>query len=250
MSDEPIVADPGAEVAPVAPEAPKETVTEPVVVKETISEVFKDEPAPAAPRMVPESAFLGEKKGRKAAEKALADLQASIEAGGTPTETAADINELAATHNIDPKFLNDFARTIRAQAEQGVEAKIKDIIAPIQAETKKERIDKIFTEHYDKAMAEMPEYAKVVNRDVIKALSLQPENANKTFAQLIETTYGAAVGGKRTFETTTPRADRDTGKVDFARAQTDGAYFAEIMADPVRKAEYNAGLTERLSTSL
>lgn len=247
MSDEHIVADEGA--APVVP-AP-EPVTEPVVVEDKISDVFKDESAPATqPKMVPESAFLGEKKGRKAAERALEELKARIEDGGTPADTSASIDELASKHNIDPAFLKDFAGAIRKEAQQGVDATIKDILKPIQEETKKERIDKIFTTHFDKAMAEMPEYSKVVNRDVIKALSMLPENSNKTFTQLIESTYGTAVGGKRTFETTTPRADRDTGKVDFVRAQTDGAYFAEVMADPAKKAEYNAGLTDRLSISL
>lgn len=248
MSDEPIVAAPETE-AP-KPEV-KEPVTDPVVVEEKIGDVLKDEQTPAPqPRMVPESAFLGEKKGRKEAERALEALKSSIESGDTPAETTASIDELASKHNIDPVFLKDFAKAIRTEAQQGVDATIKDILKPIQEETKKERIDKIFSSHFEKAMAEMPEYSKVANRDVIKALSLLPENANKTFAQLIESTYGAAVGGKRTFETTTPRADRDTGKVDMARAQTDGAYFAEVMADPAKKAEYNAGLTDRIGNSL
>lgn len=251
MSDEPIVADPGADVAPVAPETPKETVTEPVVA-EKIGDLMKDESVPTAqPRMVPEAAFLGEKKGRKEAEKAYQDLKRSIDAGEiAPTDVSASVEQLASEHNIDPTFLKSLVRTIKAEADQSVDAKIKDVIRPIQEQTKKERLDTIFATHFDKTMADMPEYSKIVNRDVIKALSLLPENANKTFAQLIETTYGTAVGGKRTFETTTPRADRDTGKIDFDRATKDGAYFAEIMADPAKRAEYNANLTDRLSQSL
>jgi hypothetical protein len=99
-------------------------------------------------------------------------------------------------------------------------------------------------------MAEMPEYSAIVNKDVIKTLSLDPANQNKTFQQLIEETYGNALGGKRTLETTTPRGGKALESVDFDRAKKDGKYLEEVLANPDTKKEYNEGLIGRLSAHL
>lgn len=50
-------------------------------------------------------------------------------------------------------------------------------------------IEEIFSENFNKVMEGMPEYKDVVNRDVIKELSLLPQNAKKTFQQIVEETY-------------------------------------------------------------
>ena len=54
-----------------------------------------------------------------------------------------------------------------------------------------ERIDKLFWEAFNKTIATMPEYKDIVEPEVIKTLSLKPENSNITFAQIIIDTYGS-----------------------------------------------------------
>lgn len=237
------------------PETPVETpavTTEKVVEKETIGKVLDTTKTdkPMEVKTVPESAFLKEKKDRKAAEKALADLKASIEGGATTTEVSDDIASIAEEHNIDPKFLKQLAGAIEKTAERKAQEKIDATIKPIEARERAEKVEKVFATHFDKAMAEMPEYTEIVNREVIKTLSLDPANQDKTFQQLIEETYGRSLGGKRTFETTTPRGGKTNGPVDFARASKDSKYLEEVLANPETKAEYNKGLTDRLSTHL
>jgi hypothetical protein len=230
-------------------ETPSEPVKEVKEEKETIGKVLETDEKPD-PKLVPEAAFLKEKTARKQAERDLKALQKSIEEGATPGEVSEDIDAIADEHNIDKKFLNKLAAAIEKTAERKAEEKLAAKMKPIEARERAERIEKVFGSHFDKAMAEMPEFAEVVNRDVIKTLSLDAANQNKTFSQLIEETYGSAIRGKRTLETTTPRGGKTTDKVDVAKAAQDSTYLKEIMADPELKKEYNEGLTDRLSAHL
>ena len=75
------------------------------------------------------------------------------------------------------RFAADTLPTLQEhlQLAQDTENKLK----PIAAKEKADRIERVFATHFDKAMAEMPEFKEVVNRSVIKTLSLDPANANK-----------------------------------------------------------------------
>jgi len=225
-------------------EAPKEVAKE----VETIGKAL--ETKEPEPKMVPEAAFLELKKSNKALAKDLKDLKASIEDGDSKQDVAADIDAIAEEHNIDPKFLKKLATAIRKDAEKDIEGKVADRLKPIEAKDRADKITTAFNTHFENAMAEMPEYKKIVNKSVIKTLSLDPENQNKTFAQLIEETYGNAIGGKRTLEDTTPRGGKATDGVDVTRASKDGSYLKEVLANPDTKKEYNEGLVERLSAHL
>src|SRR5205085_12092257 len=105
---------------------------------------------------------------------------------------------IAEEHNIDAEFLKKLAGAIQKTAERTAEEKLAAKMKPIEARERAEKVEKVFNVHFEKAMAEMPEYADVVNREVIKTLSLDPANADKTFPQLIEETYGRSLRGKRT----------------------------------------------------
>lgn len=229
-----------------AVETPTVEPKEVVVEKETIGKALDTQ----EPKTVPESALLEEKKGRKAAEKALKELKQSIAEGATPKEVSADIDAIAKKHGIDHDFLNELAGVIQQKAEATAEEKFSAKMKPIEARERAEKVEKIFATHYDQAMAEMPEYADLVNRDVIKTLSLDPANADKTFPQLIEETYGRSLRGKRTFETTTPRGGKVNGEVDVARAATDGKYLEEVLSNPDSKKAYNDKLIERVAAHL
>ena len=95
-------------------------------------------------------------------------------------------------------------------------------------------------------MEKMPDFKGLADPDVIKTLSLDPKNANKTLTQIVEDTYGNFLTGRRTVETTTPRGGKEPEKIDFARMTKDPSYYKEVMSDPDRKKEYNNNLHERL----
>jgi hypothetical protein len=231
--------DKSTQAAPVVETPVIEPVVEAKPVAETIGQVL--DPKPEA-KVVPEAAFLELKKENKEFKKAISALEKTIADGGTKAEVSTDIAAIGEKYGVDKDFLKDLATSIRKEADADFEEKLK----PLAAKDKEERIENVFKTHFEKAMAEMPEYGGVVNRDVIKTLSRDPQNANKTFPQLIEETYGNALGGKRTIETTTPRGGAKIDKVDFSLAARDQNYLKEVLSNPDTKKEYNEGLAERL----
>ncbi len=196
---------------------------------------------------VPLAQFLELKKDNKELRKSLKNIEQRLTDGETPKDVASDLQALADEHNIDPAFLKKFAKNIEDKARKDIEEKIDERLAPINASQRQAHIDKQFEIHYAAAMKDMPDYTGIVNPEVIKQLSMDPKNGKKTFAQLIEETYGNAISGKRTIETTKPGGGKEPETVDVERAQKDPEYYAEVMANPTLKKEYNKGLTERLS---
>lgn len=214
--------------------------------KETIGNVLDNKSEGKSDETVPLAVFLESKNAQKELKKEIEAIKASIEDGATKAEVSADIAAIGKKYEVSADFLSELSAVIRKDVEKDTEARI----APITAKEKADKIDKIFGTYFDKAMSDMPEFSKVVNRDVIKTLSLDPNNKDKTFAQLIEETYGKAVPGKRTLETTTHRGGNAPAEVDVDRASRDPKYLEEIMADPALKKEYNAGLIDRISGSM
>lgn len=208
---------------------------------------------------VPLATFLEEKTGRKDAEKRAEALQKIIDGGASDAEIATQIEATATELGLDPVALKKLTGIIATSVRKGVvaeagekaKADVQDKLKPIEERDRAARIDATFTKHFDAAMADMPELKDVVNRDVIKKLTLDPDNANKTFRQIIEDTYGNAAPGKRTIEANkSPGGSKDPEAIDFDRAQKDTAYFAEIMKDPAQKKKYNEGLAGRIGKSL
>jgi len=226
-------------------ETPTTEPTETVKTEQTISELTKEVKDEPKPDTVGLDKFIKEKKARQQAEKDLADLKAKIESGRTDNEITEDIKAIAEEHDIDVNFLSKLTKTIKAQTEKDLEDKLSSKLKPIEEKEKKARIDEIFNKQYGLAIEQLPEYKDIVNSDVIKNLSLLPQNGNKTFVQLIEETYGNAVSGKRTIEKTTPGGGKESETLDFNKARKDSKYFEEVMNDPKLKKEYN----ERMLTS-
>ena len=239
-----------AEQATVAPEAESkapeaETTVEttpevkpeaPVVVEKTVSEMVEETTPEEKPNMVPESAFLGEKKARKAAEKEIAQLKKQIESGATAVEISDSVAEIAEEHDIDKNFLQKLVTAIKNDTEKDLEAKFG---SKGKETEKQEKYDTVFQKALETALARTPEFKDIVNPAVIKDLAALPSNANKTLSQILEDTYGNAIQGKRTIETTTPGGGKDPEPLDYKRAKKDTEYFKQIMADPKKKAEYN-----------
>lgn len=184
--------------------------------------------------------FLDEKRQRKEAEKALADLKQSIEEGATKKETAADIEAFTKKYpDVDPAFVKELASAIRSETERSLDEKYTPKLGAIEKKDRDEKIEKAFSTHYDLAMDRMPDLKDSVNREVIKKLSLDPANSNKTITQLIEEVYGNTLPGKRTAETTRPGGGKEPAPLNFEKARKDTAYFNEVMANPALKKEYN-----------
>lgn len=218
---------------------PEETVTpaqdaqEGTPQEETIGAVLHEKKEADA---IPKARLDKEIARRKEAERALAELQQKATTQSmSHQEITTDLRALADEHGIDAGFLNKLATAIKAQAEAGIEEKLR----PLTERERQQKIDAAFNVGFSKAMDNLPEYKEVVNPAVIKTLSLDPSNANKTFRQLIEETYGNAITGRKTIERATPRGGASGGELDFRRAKTDSAYFKEIMADPALKKQYN-----------
>ena len=184
--------------------------------------------------------FLDLKRQNKESQQIISDLRSRIDAGETRQETSATIDAIATEFpDVDRGFLNKLASAIKNEVQTDADTKISERLRPIEEKEIQSKIDVAFTKGYEQAMANMPEFRQIVNPDVIKTLSLDPRNSNKTFAQIIEDTYGSALSGKRTIETTTPGGGKDTDPLNFERVRTDDAYFDVVMANPRLKKEYN-----------
>jgi len=246
MADEAKI--PEGELKPLEPVNPQAGAEEPKR-EETIGEALekaKEDVKKDESRLVPEAVLLEYKNQNKELKRDIRELKNLIEAGGTPKEISEDLKEIAQEHNVDEKFLNRLAKSIKLEAERDMEEKFKADIQPIKEKERAEKMEVIFNEHYNKTIEVMPEFKDIANRDVIKQLSLLPQNAKKTFSQILQETYGHLVGGKRTIETARARRNGVIEEIDFKRTQTDQVYLNEILSDPELKKKYNENLGKRL----
>lgn len=193
---------------------------------------------------VPLKTFLETKKEKKSLEKELSELKEQIKQGATKAEISSDLKGIAEKYDVDPNFLEELSTIIYSKAKSEADEILTAKLKPLEAKERADKIEKIFSENFNKVIEEMPEYKDVVNRDVIKELSLLPQNAKKTFHQIVEETYSKTVTGKKTMETSTPRGGKE-GSFD-ADKMNDPAYFSEVMKNPELKKKYNETLADRL----
>ena len=214
----------------------KDTKVSDVLGKREVKAEDKDAKLSAA-----EAVIVDIKKDNKQMAKDLSELRTLIESGAAKKEVSTDLTALAEKHNVSVEFLQDFAATVRKEVGKDSDDRIKSI----EETSNSEKREKIFTEAFDKTLEEMPEYKKLVSKDVIRTLVMDPKNSNKTFAQIFESSYGHLVTGKKTLEPTKARGGKEDTKVDISRAQKDTEYFKEVMADPELRKQYNEGIASR-----
>ncbi len=226
----------------------KVEVTETKVEDTKIGDVIKTEAKPeeVKAKVVPEAVFLEEKAERKALAKELKEVKRLLEEGASKKEVSADVKDIAEEFGLSEeavsKLISKVGEQTKAEYDKEIEAKLK----PIQEKERSESVEKTFNEHFEKLMEAMPEYKNVANKDVIKSLSLDPKNANKTFAKILEDSYGHLVTGKKTLEQTQARGGNSDAPIDFNKASKDMEYYKEIMANPELKKKYNESLTDRI----
>jgi hypothetical protein len=191
-------------------------------------------------KMVPEWQLL---EAKAAAQKKIDDLTAKIAEGAPAKEVSADLDEIYKQYpDVDKKFID----VILAKATAAAEAKVEPIVKAEKAKEHQAEIDSNFEKNYKIAMDKLgKDFDGIVNKDAIKALTLLKSNANKTFSEIIEETYGGALTGKRTIDTTTPAGGKDPQPLNFDKARKDSKYFDEVMDDPALKAQYNAEMLKR-----
>lgn len=236
-----------ADASKAAPEGTEDKKPIGEIIEEAGNKPGGDKKPEGEPETVPLATFLDMKKDAKKFEKLFNDLKEKKQDGASDDEVSGDLDALAEEFDIEPKFVKKLAKILEGKAEKKAGEALKPLMEQNEKLSKKEReeaIDKAFKKHYAEALETMPEYKEIANADAIKALSLLKENANKTFAQLIEETYGKAITGKRTIDSTKPGGGKEPSPLDMDKARKDTKYFEEVMSDPVLKAEYNKRMLE------
>jgi DNA-binding transcriptional MerR regulator len=230
------------EPAPAKTEAaPTETKAEDVVISDVIKPEERKEP-----KMVPEAALLEYKKEAKELGKELKEIKKMMEDGKSSKEISGDIKSIADEFGLTESAVEKLIRKVGEQTKAEYDKEIEAKLRPLEEAKRTETVNKTFNEHFDKLMESMPEYKSIANREVIKSLSLDPNNANKTFAKILEESYGHLVTGRKTLEKTQARGGNSDAPIDFNRATKDQEYLREILANPETKAKYNEGLFARI----
>lgn len=224
-------------------QTPQETAQAPEAPKAESAPTVAEMMGKKQPESVPLARLNKEIQRKKELESEVAKLREQV-ANGTKSEARVDtdIKRLAEEHNVDADFLDKLVSAIKAETNSSVEERLR----PLAEREEAERVERAFNEHFHKTIDAMPEFKDVVNPLVIKQMALNPENASKTFQQLIEEAYGNSLQGKRSLESSTPRGGGTIDKLDFDRARKDANYFKEVMANPSLRAEYNQSITDRV----
>ena len=221
--------------APVV--APKDAP--PVVEEKTVGEEFGTQPKKGEkPETVPFRVF----EKLKTDMKLLKDQVEASTQSAKPIDDS-DIELLSKKYSVDANFLNELASVIDKKNADKYGKKIDDF----ESDVRSRQIDVAFKKGLKIALDKLPDYSDIVNEEVIKTLSLNPQNSSKTISQLIEETYANSIKGKPSLESPTPNANvNNSPDVDIARATKDPAYFKEIKADPAKLAMYNEHLLKNI----
>ncbi len=211
--------------------------------EETIGEILGNEKKEK--KQVPEAVLIQYKKDNRQMKRELEELKAQIAEGASKKEVSSSVKEIAEKFKVDEQFLTELASTMKKEAKSELQEELDAKIKDLQVKGEQEKFEKAFNQTFDKILEQNPEYKGIVRKEVIKLLAKQPENASKTFSKIIEENYGHLIPGKKTMETATAGAGKDT-TIDYQKAKTDAEYFKQIMANPALKKKYNEGLEERL----
>lgn len=246
------------EVKEVQTEVPADTKEE---QEQTIGEVLQDDndksDADTSATLSPEQinkllnqskVFEATNKANRDLRKKLKDLESKIESGDiTQEEVSDDIESIADEFQVDKRFLSKVEKAMENKLTKELENRISEKLKPFEERESLVKAKSKFETYLKASLERMPEYEKVIDRSTLFERFNLPSNANKTMSQLIEETYGNALGsGRPSIETTTPRGGKEPEGVDFSRAVKDPAYFSEIMKDQDLKKKYNDGLAQRI----
>jgi hypothetical protein len=216
MSTEIETTTPEGEVKPepaTPAEEPAKEEKEMTIGEADLSDEGKGEEPPKTHETVPLAAHLELKKEIKELKTLLADKGKDGKAA-TPAEVESLVTGITQKYDANPQFVRELAEGLLEMSKISVRKEMEPEIASLKAKDKAKEVDRIFGELWNNAVSKAPEFTDVANREVIKQLSLLPQNRNKTMTQLLEETYGNAITGKRSSET--PRGGKHTSFIFFS----------------------------------
>ena len=201
-----------------------------------------------------ESEFLELKSQNERVWTEMKKLQELVGEGVSKKEVSEKLKQIGEKYKVDPEFLGEVSAAIKAEADVETDKKVSAKLKPLEeertagkAENESQRIDRIFQENYAKTLEQLPDFKDIADPEYVKYLTLRSENADKTFAQILEKAYGNQVKGKgKTFDNPQPGGRNENTVIDFDKASKDSEYFRTLMADPATRSEYNKGLAKRL----
>jgi len=169
---------------------------------------------PQEDNKVEDEKYLGQKRRAERAEDEARQLKSEIDklrnagmTGSMPlTEVNSELKKLSEEYGVDETFVSKLYSTVEKSTISKIKAEMEKDLSPkiekIEQERKLEKAFGKYEELFAKTMKDMPEYDGIVNKEVIKALAFNPNNAKKTLPQLIEETYSAAIQGRKSIEST------------------------------------------------
>lgn len=196
------------------------------------------------------------KKENREMKQAITDLTNLVKATETSKLTEKQLADFAEKRGVDPESVRELADIIKLTLDGGAKPtntvkKSDDEDEPVVPRV----VEKLSPKRLEAAVSKMlndfldsePEYAEIVDEDVIKDMVLaSPEKyQTKTMAQIVEKVYGKALQGKTGIE-----SPRTTSKETTKRRNVpvkDQKEFDEILKDPEKMVDYKKGLMDRIA---
>jgi hypothetical protein len=223
-----------------------ETVEDTETTEKPLGEILQDEQVKESVKPDFKELYKKERKDKRQLEAKLKQLESDIEDEDvSDDEIQSNIDDIAEEFNVDKKFLKKLEKAIKGNLEANVESTLSNKLKPLEEKERADKFKSDVTTYFNNAIERMPEYKEIANLNTILQLASIPSNQKKTVSQLIEETFGAAIIGKKTIESSTVRGNVDPTEVDFNKAKNDTEYFKQVMANPELKKKYNAGLAQR-----
>ncbi len=223
-------------------ENPEQTVE---TTEKPLGEILQDEQAKVSDKPDFKELYKKERKDKRQLEARLKQLESDIENEESDDDIQTNIDDIADEFNVDKKFLKKLEKSIKANLEADVESKLSSKLKPLEEKEQKDKFVSNVTTYFNNAIERMPEFKGIANLNTILQLASLPQNQSKTTSQLIEETFGSAISGKKTIESSNVRGNTEPTEVDYARAKSDTEYFKEVMSNPELKKKYNTGLAQR-----
>lgn len=236
---------PTPEVAEVKEET-KPLEVETLESLETLSEKTED--------AVPLKKYMAEKNAKRDAEAKAQQLEAEIaQLRNNPYKSnqdiKVDVQSLSEKHGIDAEVLSDILNASYNMTKEKVKAELEQEFTPklaefeqIKREKEKQDFESKFNNLVEASIAEMPEYANLVDKEDLKQWVKSGQYSKLTLPQLIEQKYGKFVVGKKTLETS--HASKQVEKPDTSKPLTDDQYL-KLDSDPELRKEWADSLIER-----
>jgi hypothetical protein len=235
---------------PESTETPEKTVE---TTEKPLGEILQDEPEKESVKPDFKELYKTERREKRQTQSELKELKEKIREieesrydGVSDKEIKSSMDDLSEEYNVDKDFLKKQSKILKEEIRAEMQEELKRNLEPLSQREKEKKYVEDVTTYFNNAIEKMPEFKDVANLQAIIDLGRLPKNQQKTVTQLIEETFGSAITGKKTIESSNVRGTVESTEVDYDLAKKDTAYFKEIMANPELKKKYNAGLAKRV----